>query len=52
VPAPAILDTLLARLDGGPVTLIDLVAGFPDQDRRNLVSGVAFMMKMGLIARA
>jgi glycosyltransferase involved in cell wall biosynthesis len=52
VPAPAILDTLLARLDGGPVTLIDLVAGFPDQDRRNLVSGVAFMMKMGLIAHA
>lgn len=52
VPVPAILDALLARLDGGPVTLIDLVAGFPDQDRRNLVSGVAFLMKMGLIARS
>lgn len=52
VPAPAILDALLARLDGGPVRLIDLVTGFPDQDRRNLVSGVAFLMKMGLIARA
>jgi len=52
VPGPAILDALLARLDGGPVTLINLVAGFSDQDRRNLVSGVAFLMKMGLIARA
>jgi glycosyltransferase involved in cell wall biosynthesis len=52
LPAPEILDAMLARVAQAPVTLLDLVAGFPGEDRRHLVGGVAFLLKMGLIGRA
>jgi hypothetical protein len=42
----------VARAAEGPIALIDLVEAFPGEDRRNMVSGVAFLLKMGLIARA
>jgi glycosyltransferase involved in cell wall biosynthesis len=46
------LDAMLTRVTSGPVTLIDLLGAFPGEDRRLLVSGIAFLLKMGLIARA
>jgi glycosyltransferase involved in cell wall biosynthesis len=52
IPGNAILDSMVARAAEGPIALIDLVEAFPGEDRRNMVSGVAFLLKMGLIARA
>jgi starch synthase len=52
VPAPAILDRMLAQIADGPVTMADLCAAFPDQDPRLLVMGAAFLMKFGLATRA
>jgi len=46
------LDAMLARLSDGPVKLIDLVADSPDAERRILVTGVALLLKFGLVARA
>lgn len=51
LPTPATLDTMRARAADGPVKLIDMIAGFPD-DRRLLVSGAAWLLKMGLLRRA
>jgi hypothetical protein len=52
VPAPAILDSMLAQLADGPVAMADLCAVFPAQDPRLMVMGAAFLMKFGLAARA
>jgi glycosyltransferase involved in cell wall biosynthesis len=52
VPSLSILDGMLALVAAGQITVIDLVAAFPDVERRSMASGVAFLMKMGLIARA
>ncbi|HMI21136.1 MAG TPA: glycosyltransferase family 4 protein [Sphingomonas sp.] len=51
VPAPAILDRMLAQLAAAPVTMADLCAAFPDQDPRMVVMGAAFLMKFGLATR-
>ena len=52
LPPPDQLDTMLGRMTSGPIGLIDLLDAFPGENRRRLVSGVAFLLKMGLIARA
>jgi alpha-maltose-1-phosphate synthase len=45
------LEAILTRVEAGPTALSDLFDAFPGEDRRKLVSGVAFLLKMGLIAR-
>ncbi len=50
IPSDAILRTLIERASE-PILLGDLLASLPREDRRNLVSGVAFLIKMGLLAR-
>ena len=52
LPAPDVLDAIVGKVAEGPITLLDLLGAFPDNDRRALVSGAAFLLKMGLIARA
>lgn len=52
LPHSAILDAMLARLADGPAKLVDLVADFPGEDRRTLVSGAAWLLKFGFVRRA
>jgi len=51
LPAAATLDMMVERA-AQPTALADLIDGFPGQDRRMLTMGVAFLLKMGLLARA
>ena len=51
LPSPETLDLMVERA-AQPIALADLVGGFPGQDRRTLTKGVAFLLKMGLLARA
>jgi hypothetical protein len=52
IPPLPQLDAMLTRITTAPVALIELLDAFPGEDRRRLVNGVAFLLKMGLIARA
>ena len=51
LPERAVMDAILARIAAGPLKLWDLVNAFPDQDRRMLVSAVAWLLKFGLADR-
>jgi hypothetical protein len=51
LPATAILDAMLDKAVQ-PIELADLVAAFPGQDRRMMTAAAAFLLKMGLLARA
>jgi len=50
LPPVETLDAMIARA-AQPIELADLVADFPGQDRRMLTVGVAFLLKLGLLAR-
>jgi len=51
LPAPATLDMMIERA-AQPIALADLLDGFPGLDRRMLTTGAAFLLKMGMLARA
>ena len=51
LPASATLDLMVEKA-AQPIALADLIDGFPGQDRRMLTMGAAFLLKMGLLARA
>jgi len=51
LPSPATLDMMIERA-AQPIALADLLDGFPGQDRRMLTTGAAFLLKMGMLARA
>jgi glycosyltransferase involved in cell wall biosynthesis len=51
LPPDALLDALVAKAVD-PIMLEDLLAAFPGEDRRRLTNTVAFLMKIGLLARA
>jgi len=51
LPPAVTLDTMVERA-AQPIALADLIDDFPGQDRRMLTTGVAFLLKMGLLARA
>ena len=51
LPSVAALDALLARIDGGPIVLGDLLAAAPPQEQGRLLNGIAWLMKFGFVAR-
>jgi len=51
LPSPATLDMMMERA-AQPIALADLLDRFPGQDRRMLTTGAAFLLKMGMLARA
>lgn len=50
LPADTILDAMVA-MARTPIQLADLIGGFPDKDRRMMIAGAAFLLKMGLLSR-
>ena len=51
LPSSTTLDLMVERA-AQPIGLADLLDGFRGQDRRMLTMGAAFLLKMGLLARA
>ena len=51
LPPITTLDAMVEKA-AQPIELADLVDAFPDQDRRMLTAAAAFLLKMGLLARA
>ena len=51
LPPVATLDAMVDRA-AQPIELADLVGAFPEQDRRLITAAAAFLLKMGLLARA
>jgi len=51
LPAVSILDAMVEKA-AQPIELADLVGAFPGQDRRMMTSAAAFLLKMGMLARA
>jgi len=51
LPPVALLDAMVGEA-AQPIELADLVGAFPDHNRRMMTAAAAFLLKMGLLARA